>query len=37
MNITGGDSIEVLGGFYSCNGTGGSPPFAYSQTVSVTA
>jgi hypothetical protein len=32
MNITGGDSIEVLGGFYSCNGTGASPPFAYSQT-----
>jgi len=32
MNIVGGTNIEVLGGFYSCNGTGAHVPFGYSQS-----
>lgn len=32
MNIVGGTNIEVLGGYYSCNGTGAHPPMGYAQT-----
>jgi hypothetical protein len=32
MNVTGGTNIEVLGGYYSCNGVNSAPPEPYYQS-----